>query len=311
MSNLLKNNKELMKEYDFEKNKDIDLNKLTTGSHQKIWWKCARGHEWEALIHPRLKGVGCPYCVRKRPIKGINDFATLYPKMLKEWDYDENEKNGIKPEEMLTGSQKKVNWICCKGHKYSRSIYDRLNGRGNCPYCIKRIVKEGINDLGTTNPEILKEWDYEKNEISPSKIATTYNKKVWWKCEKDHSWNALIYPRLKGVGCPYCSNNKVLKGFNDLTTTNPEILKYWNYERNKRINAFVFSHGSTKIVWWKCANGHEWKSKISDVINGNRCPYCSNRKICAGYNDLASKYPDVIQYWDYEKNIKSPSFFFF
>ena len=47
-----------------------------------------------------------------------------------EWDYEENDKLGIKPNELLVGSIKKVYWICSKGHKYDRSIYDRLHGRG-------------------------------------------------------------------------------------------------------------------------------------------------------------------------------------
>ena len=295
-------NKDLMREWNWEKNKDLDLNKITLGYRAKVWWKCEKGHEWDAVIYPRLKGVGCPYCAGKKPIKGLNDFATLHPEMLKEWDYEENERIGIKPEEMLNGSQRKVNWICSKGHKYNRSIYDRLNGRGNCPYCSNRIVKRGINDLATTNPELIKEWDFEKNKINPEEIATKYNKKVWWKCEKGHSWNALIYPRTKGVGCPYCSNNKVLEGFNDLTTTNPEVLKYWNEEKNIKMKPQMFSHGSTKTVWWKCEKGHEWPAKISDITHGNRCPYCSNQRLLKGYNDFASKHPKLLEEWNYEKN---------
>ncbi len=297
-------NKELMKEWNWEKNKELDPNQITSGFHKKVWWKCKKGHEWEAVIHPRLKGVGCPYCNGKKAIKGFNDFATLHPELLKEWDYDKNSKIGIKPDEMLIGSQKKVNWICSKGHKYDRSIYDRLHGRGNCPYCSKRKIAKGINDLKTTNPELIKEWDYEKNKIKPDEIATTYNKKVWWKCEKGHSWDSLIYPRTKGVGCPYCSNNKVLKGFNDISTTNPEILKEWNYDKNDKLKLFPtqLSHGSTKHVWWKCEHGHEYKMSLANKSKGTGCPICANQKLLKGFNDFATKHPKLLEEWDYEKN---------
>ena len=125
--------------------------------------------------------------------------------LMKEWDYEENEKKGIKPDEMSVGSQRKVNWICPKGHKYERSIYDRLHGRGNCPYCSKRIVKRGINDLATTNPELLKEWDYEKNIVRPDEIATTYSKKVWWICSNGHEYQRHVYNERNGKGkCPIC-----------------------------------------------------------------------------------------------------------
>ena len=164
MLDYVKNNTRLMREWHYEKNKEIDINNITSGSSKKVWWKCDKGHEWQAVIHTRRDGVGCPYCAGKKAIKGLNDFAFLHPEMLKEWDYEKNDKLDIKPDEMLVGSQIKVNWICNKGHRYERSIYDRLNGRGHCPYCSNRKVLKGYNDLATTNPELLKEWNYEKNE---------------------------------------------------------------------------------------------------------------------------------------------------
>ena len=62
LSNLLKDNKLLMKEYDFEQNSNIDINKITIGSNKKAWWKCEKGHEWIAEIRARNRGVKCPYC---------------------------------------------------------------------------------------------------------------------------------------------------------------------------------------------------------------------------------------------------------
>lgn len=310
MSEKLIDNKELMKEWNYERNKQYIPSELTIGSSKKVWWKCKYGHEWEAVIHTRVKGVGCPYCMGKKAIKGKNDFATLHPEMLNEWDYEENSKLGIFPDDILIGSQKKVNWICKEGHKYERSIYDRLHKRGNCPYCSNRKVLQGYNDFATTNPDLLKEWDYEennKNGIYPNKITNGGKEKVSWKCSKGHKWKAIIRSRIKGSGCPYCSNNLVLEGYNDLVTTNPEILKYWNYEKNESLSPKDYSHGSTKKVWWKCEKGHEWQAKISELTRGNRCPICANQKILSGYNDLQTQYPDIVQYWNYEKNIEKPS----
>ena len=35
---------------------------LTAGSHKKVSWRCAAGHEWEALVKSRVEGRGCPVC---------------------------------------------------------------------------------------------------------------------------------------------------------------------------------------------------------------------------------------------------------
>ena len=61
-------NPTLMAEWNWEKNNELDPKTLTCGSHAKVWWKCEKGHEWQARIADRNKGSGCPYCSgRKKP----------------------------------------------------------------------------------------------------------------------------------------------------------------------------------------------------------------------------------------------------
>ncbi|WP_243024395.1 zinc-ribbon domain-containing protein [Clostridium sp. AM48-13] len=46
-----------------------------------------------------------------------------------------------------------------------------------------------------------------------------------WRCEKGHEWEAAVKSRtINRTGCPYCSHNKVLAGFNDLATLLPDIM---------------------------------------------------------------------------------------
>ena len=169
MSDRLIDNKELMKEWNQEKNISYNPADLTSGSSKKVWWKCKKGHEWEAVIHTRVKGAVCPYCMGKKAIQGVNDFATLYPEMLKEWDYS---KNTIKPDEVTKGTHKKIWWICSNNHSYEATIPARRSGTG-CPYCSGNKILVGFNDIATTNPELLEKWNYEKNNklgITPKSI---------------------------------------------------------------------------------------------------------------------------------------------
>ena len=84
------------------------------------------------------------------------------------------------------------------------------------------VPNKGVNDLATFYPELAAEadgWD-------PSEVRAGSGKKLLWKCEKGHSWYASVSDRTcKNSGCPYCSNNKLLVGFNDLKTKFPEIAK--------------------------------------------------------------------------------------
>ena len=156
--------------------------------------------------------------------------------------------------------------------------------------------------MATTNPELLKEWDYSKNSISPNEINAGAEKKVWWICPKGHSYNSLLRNRRNGVGCPICNSKKVLIGYNDLCTTNPEIAKEWNYEKNGNLRPTDVTAGSHKKVYWKCKNNHEWMAVIKERKRGLNCPYCSNKKVLVGYNDLYTYY--CINNKDYKRSIK-------
>ena len=125
---------------------------------------------------------------------------------------------------------------------------------------------------------------------------------MWWKCKNGHEWESTIDSRNKGNGCPVCSNKKVLPGFNDLATVNPELVSEWNYEKNDTLKPQDFAPNSNKKVWWKCKNGHEWEATILYRNRGGGCPACSNKKLLPGVNDLATTNPELANEWNYEKN---------
>ena len=82
------------------------------------------------------------------------------------------------------------------------------------------------------NAQLMAEWNWERNtDFDPLQLTLGSHKEVWWKCSQGHEWEATINNRNKGRGCPYCSGNIVLTGYNDLQTVNPTLAKEWNYEK--------------------------------------------------------------------------------
>ena len=63
-----------------------------------------------------------------------------------------------------------------------------------------------------------------------------------------------------------------------------------------------FSSNSNKQVWWVCEKGHEWQAQINSRSRGTGCPICAGKKVLAGYNDLATKRPDIAEQWHPTKN---------
>ena len=69
--------------------------------------------------------------------------------------------------------------------------------------------------MQTINPALAEEWNYEKNtELTPEDVTANSNKKVWWKCSNGHEWQAVIYNRNKGNGCPVCAKERRKKKVN-------------------------------------------------------------------------------------------------
>lgn len=277
-SNLLKNNEKLMTEYNFDKNNNLNLDALTLGSDKKIWWICKNKHEWEASIGSRYRtGCGCPYCSNKKVLEGYNDLTTTNPSIAKEWNF---KRNSLLPTEIQSGSNKKVWWICPKGHEYEASVVNRtkLNGTG-CPYCSNQKILKGYNDLATLRPELLKEWNYKKNIISPSEIGVNSSKKIWWICSNGHEWQAVVYSRLSGTSCPYCNNRKVMKGYNELKSKYPYIAKEWDYNKNGDLTPSDVFGGSNKKIWWICPKGHSYQQTPNNRISGHGCPVCIKERV--------------------------------
>ena len=292
-------NPKIAKEWNYEKNGNLRPEQFAAYSSKKVWWKCKKGHEWQETLANRSNNVGCPYCAGKRVLVGYNDLETINPALAKEWSYSKNGE--LKPHNFTIRSGKKVWWKCSNDHEWQARIADR-NNRG-CPYCSGRYAILGKNDLQSVNPSLAREWNFEKNNgLSPFDVLPNSNKKVWWKCSKGHEWLAVIGSRNSGYGCPYCSGLHAITGETDLQTINPTLASEWSYEKNNGLMPNDVLPNSNKKVWWECSKGHEWQATVANRSSGRGCPYCSCKKVLAGYNDLKTTNPTLAKEWNYEKN---------
>lgn len=275
---------DIAKEWDFERNTKKP-SEVYAKSHEYAYWVCQKGHSYRTKIYLKTEKdkMECPICVNKIVEPGINDLATLRPDIAKDWDY---EKNGdLTPSMVACGySSKSIWWKCKQNHSYQKTVASRTSKKAEgCPYCSNTALSVGCNDLVTKYPKIAEEWNYKKNiNITPQMVMAGSPKKVWFNCEKGHDYLASIKNRtVNNSGCPYCSGNKVLVGFNDLATTNPYLLKEWDYDRNSDIKPQDLSKGSKKKVWWKCNYGHVWQSDVHSRTSQNvrGCPYCSGSRM--------------------------------
>lgn len=278
---MLKHRPELFYEWDFEKNDQLglDVYKVTRGSGKKAYWKCLDCESgYKSIIGTRASGfVGCPYC-SGRKVNHTNSLCALRPDIANHWHPTKN--GNLTPHDVTLNSNKKVWWWCgvCKSN-YDMMINNKTRKNYGCPYCSNQRVNH-TNSLSSLNPKLASEWHPTKNgDLTPSDVTYGSGKKVWWmNKECGHEWDANIGDRsIVGSGCPYCttSNARVLVGFNDMWTTNPELAS----QLADPEDGYKYLQMSSKKVDWKCSecNSIIRHKKIGDVNNdGLSCSNCSD-----------------------------------
>lgn len=201
-----------------------------------------------------------------------------------------NKNSGFKIQSITPGSHKKIWWQCDKGHEWEAAIYSRALLGSKCPYCSNKQVLTGFNDLKTLHPE-LAEFYSTQNSIPAEEISKSSHKKTLWECKFNHVWElspSNMIKRNKNSYCILCSKppvkpqsqtrsevkNKATKTIESFTSISEEL----KFKENVK-----YSIHSSKIVAWKCSNGHEWEAQIRTRFKFNKttfvktlpCPVCS------------------------------------
>lgn len=281
-NDLTSQNPALASQWHHAKNGDLKPETIASKSGKKVWWLGECQHEWEATVLSRYQGNGCPYCANQKILPGDNDLATNYPEIASQWNHVKN--GDLKPDMVAPKTPKVVWWVCPDAHEWESSVSNRVrNGRG-CPYCANQKVEPGFNDLETTHPHLVSEWNHAKNgKLLPSMVVAGSTRVVWWRGEEcSHEWEMTVFNKVAGVGCPYCGNQKILVGFNDVGTTHPHLVSEWHDSLNTLKTMEELTYGSSHKAWWKCVNGHEWQARITDRgSKGHGCPECAAKTFCS------------------------------
>lgn len=246
---------------------------VTFGRNEVTWWKCAKNpnHIWDMRISQRTSAreQGCPFCAGKRVCRD-DSLAVVNPELASELHPTKN--GNLTADKLLPGSQQQVWWQCKINlqHIWLTRVANRHINKSRCRYCFGNV--KGSVDTSRTFAhkcsDLIPEWHPIRNgELTPYNVFYGSQQEAWWKCsEKGHEWSATILSRSSGSGCPYCSGHEASPE-NNIAVTHPDELEFWDYDKNE-IQPHEVSHGSKKIIWWKCDFGepHTYKAAACDRI---------------------------------------------
>ena len=333
---LLQLKPELSIEWCYDKNGDLTPEMVGTGSELKVWWRLKyKNHDnnfidldWIAPISRRTHGKGCPYLCGKAILIGFNDLTSTHPEIAAQWHPTKN--NGLRPTDVTAGSNKKIWWYLPYDDLHTGKHFDfewvssvcqRTMHNLGCPFLSNSAVWVGYNDFQTIHPELSKYWHPVKNgNLKPTDVIATSGIKVWWQLTHydirtnkyfTFEWEASVCAMTNGATCPYLTNSAVWQGFNDLATTHPELAAEWHPTKNNELKPTDIVAGCMKKVWWYLPYNDphtgkfynfEWQATVNSRTQGSGCPYLSGKSIWKGYNDLATKNPELAKEWHPIKN---------
>ncbi len=145
--------------------------------------------------------------------------------------------------------------------------------------------------VGLLHPELLGEWDSERNDdLDPAGLSPSSKRAAWWRCsECGHRWRAAINNRAEnGSGCPICrlaqraDTQSRVPPDRSLAVRHPGLVSELHPTRNPGLDPLQLGAGSSRKVWWICHTcGHEWEAVVANRARGNGCPPCGVRRRAA------------------------------
>jgi DNA-directed RNA polymerase subunit RPC12/RpoP len=241
---------------------------------RRWWWVCSKGHQWEARVYDRTRdGTGCPYCSGRLASPEYN-LMLANPEIASQLHQIRNA--GLVALDLTPVSNKKLWWVCNRGHEWEARVSDRTRGYG-CPYCSGRFASPA-NNLVVANPEVAAQFHQTRNGgLTPFALTPGSGKVVWWVCELGHEYQAAVHHRTTdGAGCPYCSG-KFASPQHNLAVVFPPVAAEWHPTRNDNLTPYDVPPCSSKKVWWFCLSGHEYRASVHSRtgISQSGCPRCN------------------------------------
>ena len=290
---------QLLKDWDYTKNSNINPSDVHAGSKQKVWWRCVKGHSYKAQIYSRTKLLtGCPFCSNQssRPeLRVFSELSGIGFQCLHRHKLDGYEIDVFIPD---------LNFAV----EYDGSHFHTQKNRLRDLQKVKSLESKGLTVVRLREHPLAieREYDFQVNrKLSKSNIdelVSLLEKRTdaifAESCREYLGKESFLY---ESQFRQFVSQLPKSPTKESIETTHPLLCKEWDTKKNLSLTPGQFTKGSTQKVWWKCEHGHSWEATINSRSQGRGCPYCSG-KAAGADNSLAFQYPNTLHQWDYEKN---------
>ncbi|SCX09669.1 Probable Zinc-ribbon domain-containing protein [Lachnospiraceae bacterium YSD2013] len=306
------------------KNGDKKPSMYSPKNGYRAWWQCKYNHEWQATIHDRSSGTGCPICKNRYSSSFAEQAIFFYVKKLcpdainrykglldnnREFDvYIPSRKVAIEFDGGYWHNSE-------ESYEREKEKYQQCKKEGISLIRVKENAdsyRMGVADYAY----YLKAKDKKQlQNIIQGIIDTLDPMSNFWTRRKVGNYHSSIVVDLD-------KDRQDILGYlysvpNSLAELRPDLVEEWNYDKNGNLTPDLFGINSNEEAWWRCKIcGHEWKTLIIHRAGkrNSGCPEC--KKISRGKAftqnrvsercSLADNCPELMKQWDFSKNTIDP-----
>ena len=292
---------EIAKEWDFDKNFPITPDKVLPKSSKRFWWKCIKGHYWKAQPSNRVVGgTGCPFCNSQTSELEIRFYAE-FDKLLGNAIW-RAKIEGVEIDVLFPGVKLGIE---IDGYPWHEGKEEQDKHKTtllkNAGFTLLHVRHELLEKLSDEDIVFYKYRPYKEvlNRVVQKLQALGFLEQS--TAERYQSSDFINQSRFDEI-------MSWLPGpipGTSLAELAPHLIEQWDIEKNLPLTPQLVTSGSTKKVWWRCANGHEWKTSISNRFKGGGCAACSKKRASKEHN--LSLDIETLKHWDHSKNSLFPS----
>ena len=286
----------LSKCWDYHKNVE-DPAKLAYKCNRKFYWICPNcGVGFERAANHMNEGQLCNECTIKKRTQTRHDAYMQTAKSIaddpiqsKYWDYDHNLED---PKTIPFRSNGYFFWICPEcGTSYKRNASYQYVSSHLCNDCADkaRLAAHAATRLERSEkvsdrPNLMAQWDFEKNTISPDLVLAHALTEYWWKCPMcgaiEKSTPSKKYETKVCWNCRSIAGGKSrriseVKRKGSFGSQHPNLAKEWHPTRNGDITPYDITSGCGDYFYWQCKYGHVFRTSPAERVKRHAgCPTC-------------------------------------
>lgn len=248
----------------------MDVESVPASSKRTAWWRCERGHLFDAPVSDMVARPVCPVCT------GGGSLDVTRPDIAELWDYRRN--SGVSVSSVNENSGREVWWKCPEGHEVYQSVESMC--RAGCSECarVKRVeaVLDGRvcvfeNSVEHLRGDVSALWHPNRNgEVLARDVEPDSPLMVWWKCPEGHEWRESVAQCVNRGGCARCAHSASGR----LSEEYPNLAAEWVDDLNVKKAWQVKSNSKLQAVWRCHTCGETFRESVKRRVHGVGCPNC-------------------------------------